>query len=192
MRPAPAVQNLALALLDGSHAAALFALIDGNRARLRRWLPWVAATNSLADCCGWIEHARRQYSCQEAINLGLWHRRELAGVVGLDPVDWSHRKAALGYWVGARFEGRGLCTRACHTLLQHGFGTLALNRIEIHCAADNARSRAVCLRLGCRREGVLRQAEWLSDRFVDEEIYALLAADWQRDGQEGERAALLL
>jgi ribosomal-protein-serine acetyltransferase len=180
MRPLQAGEGLELALLEGSDAPGLFALVDAERARLSRWLPWVETTSSPADCCRWVQQARHQFACQEAVNLGVWHRRQLAGVVGLDPLDWSHRKAGLGYWLGARFEGRGLCTRACRALLEHGFSALGLNRVEVHCAAGNEHSRAVPRRLGFRCEGLLRQVEWLGDRFVDHEVYSLLAEEWQR------------
>jgi ribosomal-protein-serine acetyltransferase len=179
MRPLRAGEGLELSLLEGRDALDLYGLIDSDRARLRRWLPWVEATSSPADCCGWIEHARHRFAGQEAINLGVRHRGQLVGVVGLDSLDWSHRKAELGYWLGARFEGRGLCTLACRALLEHGFSSLGLNRVEVRCAVENERSRAVSRRLGFRHEGVLRQVEWLGDRFVDHEVGSLLAEEWQ-------------
>jgi ribosomal-protein-serine acetyltransferase len=43
----------------------------------------------------------------------------------------------------------------------------------------NSKSCAIPERLGCRREGVRRQAEWLYDHFVDHVVYAALTSEWQ-------------
>jgi ribosomal-protein-serine acetyltransferase len=55
------------------------------------------------------------------------------------------------------------------------------NRVVIACASKNQRSRAIPERLGFTHEGVAREAEWLYDRFVDSEIYALLNREWNSD-----------
>jgi RimJ/RimL family protein N-acetyltransferase len=65
---------------------------------------------------------------------------------------------------------------------------LNLNRIEVRIAPENQASRAVCIRLRFRHEGILREAEWLGDRFVDLEVYSLLKSDWT-DSTENHRKA---
>ena len=55
-----------------------------------------------------------------------------------------------------------------------------MNRVEIHCAAENTRSCAIPKRLGFTQEGILRDAQWLYDRYVDMVVYGLLAREWQR------------
>jgi ribosomal-protein-serine acetyltransferase len=169
--------NLSLELLEGRHAPLLYHMVDANRAHLRRWLPWLDLTACLEDSRRWIDHAREQYANREAVNLGIWHRHELAGVIGLDTVDWGNRTSTMGYWLAASCQGQGLCTRACRALVGHALGDMGLNRVEIHCAPDNLRSRAIPMRLGFTLEGRLRQAEWLYDHFVDHDVFGLLAAD---------------
>jgi ribosomal-protein-serine acetyltransferase len=85
----------------------------------------------------------------------------------------------LGYWISERFEGRGLVITTCRVLIDYAFNELALNRIVISCSAENQKSRAIPEKLGFKQEGILRQSEWLQDRFVDMVIYGLLAKEWQ-------------
>jgi ribosomal-protein-serine acetyltransferase len=50
--------------------------------------------------------------------------------------------------------------------------------VEISCATDNKRSRAVAERLGFSQEGILRQTDRLHDRYVDSVFYGLLVDEW--------------
>jgi ribosomal-protein-serine acetyltransferase len=54
-----------------------------------------------------------------------------------------------------------------------------LNRVEIRAGVENARSRAVVERRGFTQEGVKRQAELVGDRWIDDAVYSMLAAEWQ-------------
>src|SRR5262249_2414636 len=104
--------------------------------------------------------------------------RALAGVVGLHFIDWTNRKTSIGYWLAEAQQGKGVMTRACAALIDHSFGTLGLNSMQLECAVGNEKSCAIPERRGFSREGVLRQREWLYDRFVDHVSYSLLAAEW--------------
>ena len=55
---------------------------------------------------------------------------------------------------------------------------MGLNRIEIRCATQNVRSRAIPERLGFKEEGLIRDAEWLYDHYVDHIVYGMLESDW--------------
>jgi ribosomal-protein-serine acetyltransferase len=103
----------------------------------------------------------------------------LAGVIGYDAIDWENRSTEVGYWLGEGYQGKGLATAACRALVDHAFKELGLNRVSIACATENKKSCAIPERLGFRREGVVRQAEWLYDHFVDHVVYAALASEWQ-------------
>jgi ribosomal-protein-serine acetyltransferase len=107
----------------------------------------------------------------------------VAGVLGLEPLDWIHRSAGIGYWLGERYQGRGLMTRAVGVLIEHAVSVWDLNRIEIRAAVGNARSRAIPQRLGFREEGTLRQAERVGDVYLDIVVYSLLASEWRAAAQ---------
>ena len=70
-------------------------------------------------------------------------------------------------------------TRACRALVTHAFRELGLHRVEIRAAPGNRRSRAIPERLGFRQEGILRDAEWPYDHYVDLVVYAMLADEWE-------------
>jgi ribosomal-protein-serine acetyltransferase len=161
-------------------APELFRLVDANRAYLRRWLPWLDATRSVADVLAFgerVERARREGS---GLTLLVRQRGALRGVLGFNPLDAANHSGDLGYWLAEDAQGRGLMTAAVRALLDHGFAELGLNRAVIRAASGNRRSRAIPDRLGFRHEGTLRQAEWLYDHYVDLEVYSLLRPEWAR------------
>ena len=70
-------------------------------------------------------------------------------------------------------------TAAVKGLVDEGFQQLELNRIQARVAPANYPSQAVCDRLGLKKEGVLRQAEWLYDHYVDLVMNSVLRSEWK-------------
>ncbi len=97
----------------------------------------------------------------------------------------QNRVGEIGYWLGDVFQGRGIMTQACRAMVAYGFSERGLNRIEIHCAPANVKSRAIPERLGFRIEGTLRQAEKLVDGYVDNVVYGLLASEYAEGDADG-------
>ena len=172
-------RGLELRPLNLRDAGALFALVEVNRERLRRWLPWPDANLSVLDSRAYILRMRTLERAGLGLSFGLWWKNRLVGVAGFNWIDGANRNAAIGYWLAQHAEGHGLMTVAVSALLRHGFRTLKLNRIEIRAGVRNRRSRAIPKRLGFHHEGTLRQAERLADRYVDHAVYGLLAEEWR-------------
>ena len=167
-----------LCLLEERHAQELFDLVDANRAHLRVWLPWVDYETSVEDSKAFIKSSLRQFANNEGLQLGIRYKGQLAGVIGYHPINWSNRKVEIGYWLAEPFQGRGLMTKACKTLIAYAFNELRLNKVTIECATGNSRSCAIPKRLGFQQEGILHDSEWLYDHYVDHFVFGMLARDW--------------
>jgi ribosomal-protein-serine acetyltransferase len=165
-------------LLEARHAEELFALTDRNRLYLRQWLPWLDQVTEVDHTTSFIEGTLRQFSEGNGFQGGLWYRGKFVGVAGLHGIARHHRTTSIGYWLGEEYQGRGLMTRAVARMLDHLFGELGLNHVEIKAATGNLKSRAIPERLGFVLEGVLRNREWLYDHFVDHAVYGMLASEW--------------
>ena len=171
-------ENTELHLLEERHADELLAVISRNREHLERWLPWVSNVHDLDGSRRYIIGALQQFADGNGMAVVIRHQGEFAGVVNLHFVDTFSRRTAIGYWLGEGFQGKGLVTKACARLVDHAFGALELNRVEIRCAVENRRSRAVPERLGFKEEGTLRQTERVGDRLVDQVVYGMLNGEW--------------
>ena len=49
---------------------------------LRRYLPWVDSSKSVADTREFIENSKNQYAANKGLDAGIWYKGEFAGVIG--------------------------------------------------------------------------------------------------------------
>ncbi|MGH9657717.1 MAG: GNAT family N-acetyltransferase [Bryobacteraceae bacterium] len=171
--------EIEIRLWEEHHAAELSAAVDRNRAYLREWLPWVDHHYSAADAAAFIRGALEQSARNDGFHAGIWVRGAIAGSIGVHRIDWSSRNTSIGYWLDQSAQGRGVVTACCRAVLDHLFGELNLHRVEIRCGEGNHKSCAIAERLGFTREGVLREAQRVGDRFIDLVVYGMLRRDWR-------------
>ena len=165
----------ALRELGDRDADELHAVIERNRARLALWISW-ASDQTLDDTRAFIARARAMEHDDTGLSRAILAAGRLAGVVGVT-VDAANDSAAIGYWIDAASEGKGVVTAAVGALVDDGFQRWRLTRVEIRADVENRASCAVAERLGFQLEGVLRQAYRVGDRYSDDAVYSLLASD---------------
>ena len=170
--------TLAIELIAEKHLDQLITLVSNNRLYLREWLTWVDDLKSSEDFKRFITHSEEQNKNGSHYSCVIIENEQVIGRIGLYRIDQLNRIASIGYWVGELWEGKGIVSKACEAILQHGFETLQLNRIEIHCATGNSKSLSIPKRLGFQREGIMRQAELLNGQFVDHYCYSMLHEEW--------------
>jgi ribosomal-protein-serine acetyltransferase len=161
--------------------------VDANREHLRPWMFWVDDTRTVSDSEIFVRKALEGFARGTEIHLGIWVDGQLAGILGANTIDPVKCYAEIGYWLGERFQGRGIMTRSVRALIDYLLGERRLNRVEIRCAASNRRSRAVAERLGFRQEGRLKRASPARDEFEDLLIFGMLAEEWEEGKNSGEK-----
>ena len=172
--------SLRLELLAPRHAEELFAAVDASREHLSPWMPWVPATRSVADVEAFIGTTREQLASNNGFQTAIRAGEEIVGIIGMHKIDWRNKSTSLGYWLAEASQGRGIMTKACAAYVAHSFTELGLHRIEIRCATENAKSRAIPQRLGFTAEGTIREAESIDGRYLDHVVYGLLSPEWKK------------
>lgn len=171
--------DVELKTLSLDEAGKLFQLIDKNKLQIGEWLIWADKTKSVEDVEKMIQEYTERREKGEGMNFGIWYQSKLIGVVSFASIDKDRKKGGLAYWLDSEYQGKGIITQACKQLLEYGFNTLNLHRIEISCAAGNSKSRAVAERLGFTQEGIFRESELIrGGKLVDNYYYALLKQNW--------------
>jgi RimJ/RimL family protein N-acetyltransferase len=102
----------------------------------------------------------------------------LVGCIGLS-IHAQHARAELGYWLGVPFWNCGYMTEAAVALLQYGFETLELQRIQSSHLSCNPASGRVMQKIGMQCEGTSRRAALKWGEFHDLVRYGILRDEWQ-------------
>jgi ribosomal-protein-serine acetyltransferase len=173
-------KDLNLKQLDSEDASELHNLIESCRNDLREWLNWIDILQTVEDVEAFIKRANAEASEYKSLQLGIWFRGELAGLISFETIDWMNQSAEIGTWLGKRFRGKGISTKTTQAFVDYAFQKLNLNRIEIRCGVGNLKSQAVPERLGFRKEGTLHEVEWLHDRYIDHIVYGMTRTDYQK------------
>jgi len=168
------IANTELRLSIPQFSRELFALTDKNRLFLRKWLPWLDRVKEEKDSNEFLLRELKKFSNGESLHACIFHEEKLAGVVGYNTLDLQSGIGTIGYWLGEEFNGQGIMTASVKDLIEIGRKFYDLQRVEIRCATENERSRAIPERLGFAHEGTLRQAERVYERLYDHELYALI------------------
>ena len=177
--PLPIDPTTRLRPLTNDDAPVLFQTLEANRAHLDPWLRWSGRLKSLADVEAYITRFAAKLEQGDGFHAGMWQGDTLVGGIVCHFINNESHKTEIGYWLVSSAVGRGLVNHACRTVITELFQQHKMHRIEIQCATDNLKSKAVAERLGFQFEGIKRESEWLTSRFADHAMYALLEQDWR-------------
>lgn len=98
---------------------------------------------------------------------------EVIGAIGM-AVDSQHRRGSLGYWLAVDSWNQGITSEAAQRIVQFGFDTLDLHRIEALCLPRNVASSRVMQKAGMEFEGILRGYFNKGGVFEDVAMYAVV------------------
>lgn len=171
-------KDTTIQIIEERHSEEFFALVQKNYDRLLHWCPWLDEVETVEKTRAFIRGKLALFGDGNGFTAGFFDDGALVGVIALEYIDKANKVTEIGYWLSAESEGKGLIIATCRNLIDYAFKTLNLNRVQIRCASENARSRAIPEKLGFKQEGVIRQAEKLHDRYVDLITYGLLASEW--------------
>ena len=165
-----------------SDASTLYAELTSPEAKKFMWAPPpnVVAFERFIE---WThkERAAGKYICYGVVPHG---REEAWGVFELRQLQPGFVRGELGFVIAPGYWGTGVFYEGAQLLLDFAFNEAKVHRIEARAAVDNERSNAALQKLGANREGTLKDAFWMNDRFVDQYLWAILDSEW-RSRQSG-------
>jgi ribosomal-protein-serine acetyltransferase len=179
---ATADPQLVITQLVEADAGEHFAVIDGSREHLARWLPWVESTGGERAVASFIAVSMAAWQGRQQLACALRRDGRIIGGIGIVALDQDNEVASLGYWLGRNHCGHGYMSLGVAALIEHCFSALAVHRVQIRAAVQNMASRRVAERLGFTLEGIERGATKLAGGYQDMAMYALLREDRRLPG----------
>ena len=171
--------RISLRWISSQDVDALYSIF-GNPEVMRYWsTPPLPDRDAAVDLMNEIQEGFRQ---QTLLKWGIARRADdaLIGTTTLYNLDFSNRRAEMGYALGREHWGQGYMAEALQALLAYCFEVLDLRRIEADVDPRNTASIQTLERLGFQREGFLRERWEVDGEIQDALFYGLLREEWKR------------
>ncbi|MDY4314301.1 MULTISPECIES: GNAT family N-acetyltransferase [Pectobacterium] len=166
LKPLP---HLRLTIQEENDADALFSLIQQEKVRLRRTLPWPDSVKTVDDTRETIRANRKAFFDKTAAVYVIRWDDALAGIVSFNTI--QDKEGVIGYWIAEAFEGKGIVSQAVSTLITAYTDASLVERSVIRASTANTRSNAVAQRLGFRFHHTEKDAEQIGETWFDHNIY---------------------
>jgi diamine N-acetyltransferase len=129
----------------------------------------------------WFENMLKRPPEEQSLGIEIkngdgWR---LIGNCGIFDINWRTRSAEVGLFIGDKTcWNQGYGTEVMQLLLQHGFGTLNLNRIFLRVDAENLGGIRAYEKARFIHEARLREADFREGRYCDDLIMSVLRSEW--------------
>jgi len=175
--PALVGERLTLRELRVSDAPTLYSELTMPAVKRFIWAP----PPSVAAFGRFIEWSHEERATGKYICYGVVPSREehAFGVFELRQLQPGFLRGEFGFVITPRLWEERLFVEAARLLLDFAFRTVKVHRIEARATVDNDQGNAALQRLGAQREGMLKEAFWRDDHFVDQYLWAILESDWK-------------
>lgn len=174
--PVIETERLTLKPLAIDDSASLLTIFSDSEV-MRYWntAPW----STIEDALDFIHQSSASMQRQEGLTLGVYVKAsgKLVGKCMLFSYDQESKRAELGFGLGRSAWGKGYIQEAGEALIQYGFYSLGIRRIEAEIDPDNHASAKALEKLGFTREGLLRQRWEINGIVSDSALYGRLVSD---------------
>jgi [ribosomal protein S5]-alanine N-acetyltransferase len=128
----------------------------------------------------WLQWMGGFFSARDGLRWGAKHKSDgsFVGSVGLHKWNRESNYAELGYDLGREYWEQGYATEITTAVIDFGWESMNLNRIEADVVQGNTHSMAVLEKLGFQQEGVLRQRLRKGGKYYDIHRFGLLRKDY--------------
>jgi len=128
-----------------------------------------------------LHYVLRKYENNEVAPWGIEDRKsgKLIGSCGFVSWEPEHSKAELGYVLSKEYWGRGYITESVGKVIEYGFESMLLERIEAKCHPDNIGSFKVMEKVGMTYEGILRSYIYVKGKHQDVKMYSITKKEFE-------------
>lgn len=103
----------------------------------------------------------------------------LCGTISLWNLNYKHKFAEIGIWIGKNFWGKGVNYEAIRLIMILAFDILRLNRLEATMSSENIRSIKTFEKLNFTQEGKLRKKINIHGKYHDVLYYSFLHEEYK-------------
>lgn len=136
---------------------------------------------SIEDAEKYIKNKVEKYAQGECMIWGVEYKenRKYIGACGFTHWDTENGSAEIAYTLSQSYWGKGIMNEIVGKLIQFGFETMHLNRIEARCWSENDKSVRIMEKNNMKFEGVLREQIYSKGKHRDLKLYSILKKEYK-------------
>jgi ribosomal-protein-alanine N-acetyltransferase len=127
-------------------------------------------------CWAQAEQRAGRYVCFAVVPAGL---DAAVGLFQVRQLESTFQNAEWGFAIGSPFWGTGVFVEGARMVLDFTFNEVGVHRLEARAAVRNGRGNGALRKLGAVPEAVLRQSFIRNGEALDQQLWSILAIDWQ-------------
>ena len=143
--------NYTIRSFNSLDAERWFALIDRNRARLKKYFPITVSENETLEATKkYLQKKQNEEAHRLGFTLAITDSATdaLIGVIILKKIKWPTRVCELAYFIDENYEGKGITSAAVQTMVAYAKEVLNLKKIGVRISATNIGSVQVAKKNG--------------------------------------------
>jgi [ribosomal protein S5]-alanine N-acetyltransferase len=126
----------------------------------------------------WLINQRaKRFQAKQGIRWGIAHKSNNVVIGSCGYRYKSPTLAEVGYELAQPYWRQGIMSEALNAIIQFGFQTIGLQRIEAMVMLENTASSELLKKLGFIEEGILRDYGFWKGQFHDLRLFSLLKQD---------------
>ncbi|WP_397537977.1 GNAT family N-acetyltransferase [Rummeliibacillus pycnus] len=131
---------------------------------------------SIEDAIKMIDSFQKTFEGIKGIRWGMIVKEtgDFVGTIGLNNLNIGSKKAEIGYELHPAYWNKGFTTEAVKEVLRYSFDDLDLFRIGAVTYPQNTASNQLLLRIGFKKEGLLRGYIYQNNQSHDAFVFSLL------------------
>lgn len=146
------------------------------------WLYTVATIRTEADFRRYFNTALEEKKQGRSYPFAYFHKPsgQYVGSTRYGNIDLHNKRVEIGWtWINPSLQGTGFNKHCKFLLLNYGFGTLDLNRIELKTSHLNLKSQKAMLKIGAVKEGLFRNHTINDDGTIRHTMYfSFIKDEW--------------
>lgn len=171
--------DITLELQTPFHARELFDVINESRDFIGEHLAWVNKIQHEVDIKYYMKRDLMGMAQERRWAWLIRYKGRAVGRIGILVTMPALQECELYYFLGKKYTGKGIITRATKTIVDYAVNVLRLKHILIGFSTLNPKSGAVAERLGFQYEYTMQDAEIHRREWRSLHFWGILAEDWQ-------------
>ena len=146
---------------------------------MRRWLDEIPWPYTKRDALKFIRKKIYQRKKKKSFCFGILYNGKLVGVIEIFNVDKKNKNAEIGYWIGMKYQGRGIGSEAVKLILEFAFKNLKLHKVYARASKGNEPSIHVLEKNGFKIEGKRREHRKLHGKWYGVLEFGILRKEFK-------------